>query len=147
MQSRTARSGLFVLRGELAPKKTSPVLRRSGRRCHACGQQTGPTTVGHLKRREASWDQAVLQARAAWHGPPIDQPVTVRARYFRRRLDADPTNLDSALADVLQAAGVVTNDKLLCVWADHPRRDTANPRTEFWFVDPESLSGLGPGIC
>lgn len=140
------RPGLFVLHGELAPKKTSPVLRRSGRRCPVCKQPTGPTTVGHPKKREKSWDQAILQARALWSGKPIDEPVTIRVRYFRRRLDADPTNLDSALADVLQAAGVVANDKQVCTWPDHPRRDVTNPRTEFWFVDPDQAAAVGrPG--
>lgn len=126
---------LFVLAVDLPPKKNSMEVRRTGRPCQACGQPTGRTFVGHEQRKTSAWDAAVLLARAAWKGPPIKRPVVVRARYFRMRLDADPTNLDSALADVLEAAGVVENDRLLCVWADAPIKDARRPRVEFWFVE------------
>lgn len=88
-------------------------------------------------------DAAVLQLRAQlarWHrapfrGPtvaaPKGDPVNVRALFYRDANRGDAVGYYQALADALQAAGVVEDDKLCVSW-DGSRLlvDKARPRVE-----------------
>lgn len=75
--------------------------------------------------------------RRAWRGrEAIAYPVLVEAVFFRDALRGDLLGYQQALADVLQAAQVVVNDKWIVGWpmpADGGlplRKDAARPRVE-----------------
>ncbi len=59
----------------------------------------------------------------------IDCPVNCRALFFREALVGDAVGYYQALADTLENAGVLTNDKLIVSW-DGSRilKDALNPR-------------------
>jgi Holliday junction resolvase RusA-like endonuclease len=65
-------------------------------------------------------------------GPPLDEPVSLRATFFRARRTGDLGNYLKALCDVLERAGIVANDRLIMSF-DGCRLDydKDNPRVEF----------------
>lgn len=103
--------------------------------------------------------EVVPQLRRAWgERPPIggkDQPLWIEAHYFiGPRQRPDGLSLNEAAADLLQAAGVITNDSWIESW-DGTRRhkdQRGNPRTEIVireFVATTTISrgvALGPPI-
>jgi Holliday junction resolvase RusA-like endonuclease len=77
-----------------------------------------------------------LQAQLAeirQHGPfaTFDAPVQVRATFYRDKNLGDLVGYMQMIADCLEKAGVVVNDRLIESW-DGTRlsKDAANPRTE-----------------
>jgi hypothetical protein len=81
-------------------------------------------------------DAAVLQLRLAlrnWSKPPFmnGETVNVRALIYRDANRGDAVGYYQAIADALQAAGVVQDDKLCVSW-DGSRllKDAKNPRVE-----------------
>lgn len=79
------------------------------------------------------WESfAVPQMRIARRGaPPIEGPVNVAARFYRDALVGDAVGYYQALADALEAAGVVADDKWIVSW-DGSRldKDADRPRVE-----------------
>ena len=82
---------------------------------------------------------AVPHLRQQWGGrPPLAVPVRVSATFYREALRGDLVGFMQALADVLQTAHVVDDDKWIVNWdgtrmskdADHPRVEL-----ELWFLD------------
>lgn len=73
---------------------------------------------------------------------PVSEPCHVRALYYLkdRRSEPDINNLQAATADILQKAGIISNDKLIEHW-DGSRRvfGTPNPRVDIFIM------GLGSG--
>lgn len=63
--------------------------------------------------------------------PAISIPVAVRATFYREKRLGDLVNFMQALADALEGAGVVENDRLVESW-DGTRMDVdrENPRVE-----------------
>lgn len=90
---------------------------------------------------------AVLQLRSqlacvAWPAPTLQGPVNVRALFYRDANRGDAVGYYQALADALEAAGVVENDRLCVSW-DGSRLllDRARPRIEVT-LEP-ALAGTG----
>lgn len=88
------------------------------------------------------WFNAVLldtkvRARRACSIPlPIDHPVNVRAIFYRDKNVGDACNYYEALADLLEAARIVTNDRLIESWdGSRLRKDAQRPRIEV-FIEP-----------
>ncbi len=108
--------------GNPATKKTSNrVFRRSGRIIVA------PSAV------HARWlRMALAQLKTQWKRPPLQIPVSIAAIFYRAdRRRVDLVNAMQALADALQAAGVVANDRLIASWdGSRLNRDPARPRIE-----------------
>jgi hypothetical protein len=80
------------------------------------------------------------QLRLAWaEYQPIEWPVNVRAHFYRDALTGDAVGYYQALADVLQAACVVTDDKYIVSW-DGSRllKDAERPRVELVITDGET---------
>lgn len=77
-------------------------------------------------------DKAVPQMRVARRGaPPIEHPVNVRAVFYRDALTGDAVGYYQGLADALQAAGVVTDDKFIVSWnGSWLDKDASRPRVE-----------------
>jgi Holliday junction resolvase RusA-like endonuclease len=83
------------------------------------------------KAHEA-WEQIALpQLRQQWHQEPLTSPVAVRARVYRERAVGDLVNYLQAVADALEHAGVVANDRLIESWdGSRLALDKLDPRTE-----------------
>jgi Holliday junction resolvase RusA-like endonuclease len=74
---------------------------------------------------------AVRQLRAQRQDRPLDSPVAVAAVFFRERNVGDLVNYMQALADALEKAGVITNDRLIVSWdGSRLAKDAQRPRVE-----------------
>ncbi len=112
-------------------KKTSQRVFFLGERCPACNRGKLP-----LVKPSAAYEEfaaaVVPVLRKAWGDrPPIDAPCRVGAVIYREALRGDLVGYLQALADILQDAGVVTDDKWITCW-DGSRMDksAARPRIE-----------------
>jgi len=74
---------------------------------------------------------AVPQLRQQWRRGALCSPVNIRATFYRDALRGDAVGYYQALADVLEAAGVVEDDKWIVSW-DGSRlgKDAGRPRVE-----------------
>jgi Holliday junction resolvase RusA-like endonuclease len=120
-----ARTGLIftgVIHAAPRTKKTSNRVVRAGRF----------TKVLPSANYKAFESLAVPQLRQQYRGEPIQQPVNCRALFLRDALRGDAVGYYQALADTLEAAGIVANDKFIVQW-DGSRldKDAANPRIIF----------------
>jgi len=120
----------FTILGPPRTKKTSNRLVRAG----------GRARILPSKANVGWTNAAVLQLQAAFrkwsrgwvggHGP-VSVPVNVRALIYRDANRGDAVGYYQAIADALEAAGVVENDRLCVSW-DGSRLlvDRARPRVE-----------------
>ena len=93
-----------------------------------------------------SWTKtAVLQLRSQRKVPPLDVPVNLAATVYREKNLGDLIGYLQAIADALETAEVVTNDRLI-VGFDGSRmaKDAANPRVEIALTYAETV-GAGGG--
>ncbi len=111
----------LVVFGAPRTKKNHSRLVRAGRRLRLL-----PSAAHERWARSA-----IAQQRSQWREPPLVAPVAVRATFYRERNVGDLVNYLQALADALEAAGVVANDRLIASW-DGSRlgKDTGRPRIE-----------------
>lgn len=118
MSDETAR---FVVFGPPRTKKTSNRIVRAGRRRYVL------PSAPHQR-----WFCAALpQLKAQWRRQPLSVPVGVRALFFRERAAGDLCNYMQALADALERAGIVRNDRLIASWdGSRLRKDAKQPRIE-----------------
>lgn len=74
-------------------------------------------------------NSAVMQLNPFVYRPSIDQPVNCRAVFYRDALCGDAVGFYQALADTLQNAGIVADDKWIVSW-DGSRllKDSVYPR-------------------
>jgi Holliday junction resolvase RusA-like endonuclease len=80
------------------------------------------------------WEAIALpQLRLAWAGrATITQPVNVRATFYREANVGDAVGFYQALADALEKAGVLENDRLIVSWdGTRMAKDARRPRIEF----------------
>lgn len=124
-------------------KKTSNRTFDIGRRCRLChrGQRT---IVKPSEAFEAFEAAAVPQLKRQWSRPPLAEPVLVEAIFYREALRGDLVGYQQALADVLQAAAVLADDKWIIGWpvpADgySLRKSVTNPRVEL-LITPLGLT-------
>jgi Holliday junction resolvase RusA-like endonuclease len=91
------------------------------------------------------WEKAALpQLRRAWAGRiAITQPVNVRATFYREANIGDAVGYYQALADALEKAGVLVNDRLIVSW-DGTRiaKDNMRPRIELE-IEPLDVTTSG----
>ena len=87
----------------------------------------------------AAWEKwaktAIPRARgvflAAGQREPIAYPVNCRATFYRDALRGDAVGFYQALADVLEEAGVVQNDRWIVSWdGSRLEKDAKRPRVE-----------------
>jgi hypothetical protein len=85
------------------------------------------------------WHAAALpQAKVGRCGPALTSEVNCRALFFRDALRGDAVGYYQALADLLEHAGIVENDRLIVSWdGSRLRKDAARPRieVELWTAD------------
>lgn len=97
----------IVLPGKPETKKTSNQIafnRKTGRRFIL------PSKAYLAWEKKCCWLLTLL-----WRHAPIDYPMHVKARFYRD-LRPDLDNLKHGVADVLQKAGVIKNDRLIKSW-------------------------------
>jgi Holliday junction resolvase RusA-like endonuclease len=112
----------FVVMGAPRTKKTSNRVLRFGR-----FNKVVPSEAWLAWR-----DRVVPQLKLQWAGrAPIEHSVNVAATFYRDAKRGDAVGYYQSLADVLQEAGVVSDDKVITSW-DGSRlgKDARRPRVE-----------------
>ena len=161
----------FVIRGCPRTKKTSnrviTIPQKGAHRCRACGHMAGFPKVLPSEAYER-WEKSALEQslevmaalRARGVELPIREPVSVEALVYTVPTAAGAMRADvgdvagyyQAIGDMLQAAGILADDRQIEDW-DGSRRlvDAAEPRVEIYItiVGPaapvqESLIGDKP---
>lgn len=111
----------FIILGPPRTKKNHSRLVRAGRRLRLV-----PSAAHEVWARSA-----VRQLRQQRREPRYEAPVSVAAVFFRDRNVGDLVNYLQALADALEHAGVVTNDRLIVSWdGSRLAKDAECPRIE-----------------
>lgn len=115
----------FTLYGSPRTKKNhSRVIRLNGK---------GGTRILPSEAHERWFGMAMPQARlvAARLRVPICEPVAVEALFYRDRAQGDLVGYLQALGDLLEAACIIENDRLIASW-DGSRllKDAVQPRIE-----------------
>jgi hypothetical protein len=122
----------LVLEGPPRTKKTSNRTFDVGRRCPAC--KRGQWTSVHPSEAWCNWRDLVvprIKAALPFGWTPIDVRVNCAALFYQDVDRADSHGLYQGLADVLQEAGVVVDDKLIRRWwGSDLFKDSARPRVE-----------------
>lgn len=110
----------IVLDGAPRTKKNSQrILRVGGRRIVAPSRQF------------KAFEEACLWQLRSWRAEPIDGLVACAATFYRDRAVGDLNNFTAAIADILEKAGVLTNDRLIRSWdGSRLEVDRARPRVE-----------------
>lgn len=122
----------LVLPSPPRTKKTSNRVFHIGSRCPSC--QRGHRAVVKPSEAWESWcDRLVPQIKSAlpigWE--PIDFAVNCKALFYQDVDRADAVGLYQGLADLLEHAGVVSNDRWIRTWNQSELfKDAANPRVE-----------------
>lgn len=118
----------FIVYGAPRTKKTSNRIVRAGRRRYVLPSEP----------HQRWFCSALPQLKAQWRRLPLSVPVGVRAIFYRDRAAGDLCNYMQALADALERAGVVKNDRLIGSWdGSRLRKDAARPRIEVTIADLE----------
>lgn len=116
--------------------------------CAACGRAKAGRHVVAPAENYRLWSRtAIPELRVAWAGrPPITGDVHVRAVFYRERNVGDAVGYFQALADVLQDAGVLQNDRQIVNWdGSRISKDAADPRVEVW-IEADQLELLVPQV-
>ena len=110
-----------------------PITKKNSQRI-VTNRKTGRAFPLPSKQFETYKKAFLLQARKYQPKEPIDEPITVRACYYmptRHRVDI--TNLMNATHDLLQDAGIISDDSMKIVKSVDGSRvfyDKENPRVE-----------------
>lgn len=124
---------VLVIDGAPRTKKNHGRIVPVGKRCRVCrGSARHRLLPSHQWEAYEAMVLPYLRReleRAAWQ--PLEQPVHVAAVFFRERRDGDLVGYLQGLADLLEKAGVLKNDRLIVNWdgsrMDH---DALRPRVE-----------------
>lgn len=110
----------LILEGAPRTKKNSPdIIRVRGRR------------MVIPSRAFRAYEEACLWQLRLWRREPIDGWVACAAVFYRDCDVGDLNNFTSALADILEKAGVLTNDRLIRSWdGSRLAKDAERPRVE-----------------
>jgi hypothetical protein len=128
----TGKTFRLVLPGIPRTKKTSNRTFEIGRRCRACYR--GLRTVVMPSEAWEVWCKTLaplIRSALPLRWQPIAYPVNCAALFYRDALRGDSHGFYQGLADVLQHAGLVADDKWIVSW-DGSRllKDTSRPRVE-----------------
>jgi Holliday junction resolvase RusA-like endonuclease len=112
-----------VIRGKPITKKNSSQF--------ATNKATGRTFIVPSAPHKKWLKGALPQVQAQWQGGPIGYPVQVEAQVWRERKTGDLINYLQALADLLQKANVLADDKWILSWdGSRMDKDAEDPRIE-----------------
>jgi Holliday junction resolvase RusA-like endonuclease len=79
-------------------------------------RKTGKPFLISSKSAKGWETTAVEQLSRQWPNPPLECPVHVNAQVHRERRTGDLVNYMQAIADALEKAGVIANDRLIMSW-------------------------------
>ena len=110
--------------------------KNSGRIVHAGGLRLLPSKAWE------QWANQVSPMLRAWalrnRLQPIAYPVNCAAIFYRDADRGDAVGFYQGLADVLEKAGIVENDKFIVSWdGSRLRKDAARPRVELALTPTE----------
>jgi Holliday junction resolvase RusA-like endonuclease len=143
----------FKISGRPITKKNSPRIVNIGPMCRVCGKRGGFPKVLPSEAYRTWEEDAIRQCmaikpklRAAGVELPIVHPVGIEALFYiaptkagAMRLDCpDLSNLMEAVADMLQEAGILQDDRLIADW-DGSRRLLGEPRVEIFIEILEEI--------
>jgi len=115
----------LIVLGPPRTKKNHGRLVRSGRRFRLLPSAAHERWLG----------SALPQLHRQWWRPPLTCPIAVRAVFYRERNVGDLVNYMQALADALERAHVIENDRLIQSWdGSRLAKDAARPRIELEIV-------------
>jgi len=142
----------FVIHGAPRTKKNSSRVVNIGPMCRTCGKRGGFPKVLPSEAYEAWEKEALAQCegikhhlRRAGFTLPLDGPVSVEVAIYRERDTGDTVGFLQAVGDMLQAAGMVTDDRQIEDWDGSRRlKDSANPRVEVFItiLDRKPVQGM-----
>jgi Holliday junction resolvase RusA-like endonuclease len=131
----------FVIHGPPRTKKNSGrivvIPTKGSRRCHACGHMSGFPKILPSEAYEA-WEVGAIRELMEIKPRlgvelPITAPVSIEALIYRKRDTGDIVGYLQAIGDMLQAAGVLKDDRQIEDWDGSRRlKDAANPRCEIF---------------
>lgn len=125
----------FTIPGAPRTKKNSGRIVRAGGRARMLPS-----------KQVVEWNRAaqlhlipVLQ-QLSWHPNGITDEVNCCALFYRHALVGDAVGFYQALADALEEAGIVENDRLIVSWdGSRMLKDAANPRIEVTLTPPRPI--------
>lgn len=129
---------LTILGAPMTKKNHGRRIKRGKRIFHVPSQACTDWTEAAVLQLRQQYDRDPVHFVAIkWRGQhvidrgPVLMPVNVRALIYRDANRGDAVGYYQAIADALEAAGVVENDRLCVSW-DGSRllKDAANPRVE-----------------
>ena len=136
----------FVIPGPPRTKKTSnrviSIPKKGAHRCARCGHMPGfpkvlPSEAYEQWEAAAVLHCAIIKAalRSVGVELPITAPVSVDAQIYRDRNVGDVCGYQQAIGDMLQDAGIISNDSQIEDWDGTRRRiDRESPRVEIWIT-------------
>lgn len=138
----------FKILGIPRTKKTSNRVVNIGPMCRTCGKRGGfPKVLPSLAYEEwlsaAQGQLNVIKERlVAWGAVlPIEAPVGIEAHIYRDRNVGDLSNFLEAIGDMLQAAGIIKDDRQIEDWDGSRRlKDADNPRVEVFITILEDIA-------
>jgi Holliday junction resolvase RusA-like endonuclease len=111
----------LVVLGPPRTKKNHSRIVRAGRKFRLLPSEAHDVWLG----------AALPQLRLQWRREPLTCPVGVRAVFYRERSAGDLVNYMQALADALERAGVVEDDRQILSWdGSRLAKDARHPRIE-----------------
>jgi len=119
-----------------------PITKKNSSRIIINARTKRPMVIPSPQYKE--YEQAALWHLKQYVGPTFGGPVRVRALYWLpdRRSRPDLLGLEEATADILEAAGIVANDRMIVSW-DGSRiagYDKERPRVEIEITEAEEAS-------
>ncbi len=140
----------FVVRGAIRSKKTSQriitIPKKGAHRCH-CGHLPGFPKIIPSEAHEEWHGCALRQCFAvkrllsvAGVELPITDKINMEALFFQDVNRSDCTGLYESIADLLQDAQIISNDKIIESWDGSRRlKDAVNPRVEIYISILEEI--------
>lgn len=149
----------FVLVGAVRTKKTGQQIitipAKGSTRCRTCNKAHGPEYCQECGQSASGFPKIIpSKAHGEWHAEamrqcenikpqlvregvelPITALVNVKALFYQDADRADAVGLYESLADLLQDAGIIKNDKQIVSWEGSlPLVDRGGPRVEVYMT-------------
>lgn len=141
----------FVIVGPPRTKKTHSrivtIPTKGSHRCRLCGKMPGFPKLLPSEAYE-EWEKAALsqcygiKAELVRRGVvlPLVASVSIEALIYRRQASGDAAGFYQAIGDMLQAAGIIKDDKQIEDWDGSRRlKDAARPRVEIYISVIEDI--------
>lgn len=142
--------------GAIRSKKTSQQIVtipfKGSKRCRCCGKINGfpkiiPSDAHDVWHKYAMQQSLQIKSLLVSRGVvlPIVSGVSIEAHFYQDANRADAVAMYESLADWLEDAGILKNDKQILDWdGSRPFVDKARPRCEVWITVVEERAVQEP---